>query len=143
LSAVQERCETFPKNLPNILWGLHHEWLRAHPELREDEPDFGCRLNTPQREVCFAGVLPVWRINTETKDWEQCVFRCMDCGRHHAKGWPEGYLEELLKHGWQVETPVFNKSFGREFKRGGNRGSGSAVGDVVQIATKMVAQGGV
>jgi ferredoxin len=130
------QADAWPKNFPNLMWGLSMEWSRSHPEETKKGPDFGCRLNKPgEPDVCTDGYIIAWKYLDDIKDWNSYAFRCAECRRcTDACGIPEIGMYSLIEQGYQIETPVFDRSFGKQF---GRRGNPDEMKDIVKIAQEI------
>lgn len=92
---IYQECESFPKNLPSILWGFFSVWRDAYPEkiatrTLRDCPD------------CSDGTIRVW-ISREDGTRTSHLFRCGRCRQDTTRGWPMMSRDEMLSEGWEPE----------------------------------------
>jgi hypothetical protein len=89
---IKERYEGFPKNLPQVLFGMWGEWVRSNPQNIERR-EFMCK-----EEHCRDGLLFVY------KDKYRFAFRCERCNASELLGIPADTMERLILAGYIPET---------------------------------------
>jgi len=113
---IYEELESFPKNLPKIMWAFYHEWIEAHPEKRAKLNYFNC-------PDCNEGLIFCRKKNSDDK-YIRYVFKCSRCKQDHTPGYPMDSKKGLIEKGYEFEIPFaapvkrsladIKKSVGRE-----------------------------
>jgi hypothetical protein len=88
---IFEENESYPKNLPSIMWALYSAWLAAHPEKRAFKNAVSC-------PDCEEG----WLVLEKQENYKQPTSYSAACGR--CKQVSAGYymtLEKALKAGYK------------------------------------------
>lgn len=89
---IFEENDTFPKNLPSVIWALYNAWLNAHPDKRAYQEEKQC-------PDCEGGWIVLTRIVT---GYKQLISFSVPCGRCKQVG--SAYyrtLEECIRAGYE------------------------------------------
>lgn len=92
---ITTESESFPKNLPGMVYALHIAWREAHPDKVAHDYHGDC-------QDCDDGTIRAWKISANNKP-SSYLFRCRRCQRDTTQGWPMATLGELLEQGYEPE----------------------------------------
>ncbi|MFZ4436791.1 MAG: hypothetical protein ACOYOS_00025 [Syntrophales bacterium] len=90
---IESENESFPRNLPLVLWGAYREWQQANPQKMAHKRNIECA-------DCADGLLPV-RATKEGIPYTY-VFRCGRCKQSTTQAYPMATRDELMAEGYYV-----------------------------------------
>jgi hypothetical protein len=90
---IQEKHESFPKNITSALWGSYTEWQQANPDKIKQQDFWDC-------PDCNEGLIFAKK-KKEGNNYEY-VFRCVKCKQNHCRSYPLASPMELKEEGYDV-----------------------------------------
>ncbi len=91
---IVENSETFPKNLPNVMWEYYREW-RQGKNKSSDTIKQDCEHCNGEGEIFLQKKHPSGEYYT------RYVFRCDQCKQNKCSAYPWGNKVVLINHGYE------------------------------------------